>query len=315
MATQAMLDLTHGAADLSGGIMDRAVLLALTIRRFGISKKAPISELQTDADKKMLRLSKHLLESKEYDAIVQADNKLASDLRNLALPSMFKAGIYCIPLGLLDKVDAMILQFADVERPALVDAFIAVYQAQADNGMDRLRSLGDVNNYPPAEYVKTRFAVEYRYVSTSVPEKLRQINASMFAREAQKAQAEVESMTNEIRDLLRASMRDLLAHAAERLQPTADGKAKKFHDSLISNIREFLGTFTERNITDDSDLSAICAEVDALMDGLDVKDLRDDQSTREQVEAAFSGFAAALDTMVVNRPSRKMRRVDAEEGV
>jgi hypothetical protein len=308
MATQARLglDLDTGA---TGGIMDRAVLLALTIRRFGISKKAPISELQTDADKKMLRLSKHLLESKEYDAIVQCDSKLAAALRNLALPSMFKAGIYCIPLALLDKVDSMILQYSEVDRPALVDAFCTVYQEQADSGMDRLRSLGDINNYPPAEYVHTRFGVEYRYVSTSVPEKLRQINAEMFAREAQKAQLEVASMTNEIRDLLRASMRDLLGHAAERLQPGVDGKSKKFHDSLVSNIREFLSTFQARNITDDADLAAICGEVDALMDGLNVEDLRSDASMRGQVQVAFSGYAAALDTMVVDRPSRKLRRV------
>jgi hypothetical protein len=174
-----------------------------------------------------------------------------------------------------------------------------------------LGSLYDPQNYPEAEAVRARFSVDYKYVSTSVPEKLRQIRADIYAREGAKAQKEVESMTENIKSVLRESVRDMLAHAVDKLKPKADGTQQIFRDSLLGNVRDFLATFQARNIADDTELAGICEQIDGLLMGITPDSLRTDETLRDEVRGTFEGITATLDTMLVDRPARKLRRLEA----
>ena len=313
MASQLALQTKVDEMPVAENIMDRTILLSLSLHRWGVTKKVSSSSVETDADKALINVSKRLVDCDAYTAIVKADNAFAASLRCLALPSMFRSGIYAVPVALLDRVDRMITRYQD-ERAVLVGEFCYQYQGAVNEAESRLGSLYDPSNYPNVEFVRSSFSLEYRYVSTSVPDKLRMVRADIFARETEKAKAEVESMASEVRNLLRASMRDLLAHAAERLMPGPDGKRKKFHDTLVSNIRDFLSTFRDRNITQDSELESIVAQVEVLTDGIEPDLLREDAGLRDEVQKAFAGFSESLGGMIVDRPTRKLRRMGSDAG-
>ena len=287
-----------------GNILDRAVLLSLTISRFGISKKVNINEIEADADKALLKVSKRILDSPEYDAIVKADSAFRGLLGELALPSMFRAGVYAIPLGLLDRIDSKLERYI-VQRKLLVAAFGRVCGEQLRATSERLRSLGDAD-LPEVDSILSKFQVEYRYVSTAPPAKLATIRADIFARESAKAHADVESMVDEVKRVLRGAMRDLCSHCADKLKAKPDGSSQIFRDSLVGNIRSFLDTFRERNIADDADLAGIVSEVEGLLSGVTPDSLRSDADLREAVQGAFAGFAQTLDTMLVDAPRRKI---------
>lgn len=292
------------AHESGANILDRAVLLSLTISKFGISKKVSVSEIEADADKALLKVSKRILDSPEYDAIGKTDSAFRSLLGDLALPSMFRAGVYAIPLGLLDRIDGELGQYIQ-RRRLLVAAFgrVAAEQLRATN--ERLRGLGD-DETPDVDKILRAFGVEYRYVSTAPPEKLRTIRADIFARESTKAHADVAAMVDEVKSVLRQAMRDLCGHCADKLQPKADGSSQIFRDSMVGNIRDFLTTFQARNIADDAELGAIVADVEGLLSGVTPEALRSDAALRDEVQGAFAGFKVALDAMLTDAPRRRI---------
>jgi hypothetical protein len=325
VSSQGALFQSLGAAAVQAvsgeNIMDRAVLLSLTIHRFGISKKVKSTEVQSDASPEMIRVSKKIFASKEYDAICKHDGKFTRLLSDLALPSLFRSGVYAVPLGLIDRVDREMIAYLDA-RVLLVDEFVRWYTreiwtkietGEACESERLLGSLFEQNNYLSPETVRARFGVDYRFVSTSLPEKLRQIRADIWARESARAHAEIDSFTESVKGVLRESMRDLLAHAVEKLKPTAEGKQQIFRDSLVGNVRQFLETFQARNIADDVELAAICQQVDGLLSGVTPDALRADGSLRDEVRSQFQGITTQLDSMIIERPGRKLRRVLEEK--
>ncbi len=292
-------------------VLDKAVLLSLSVHRFGISKKVKSSEVQSDASPEMIRVSKKILDSADYDNIVKKDGEFARLLADLALPSMFRAGVYAVPLALLDRVDNELAKYL-AQRELLIGAFLRVYAQARTEAETLLGSLYDTQNYPSEESVRSAFSVDYKYVSTSVPEKLRQIRADIYTRESARARAEVQSMTENINLLLTQSMRDMLSHLTEKLTPKPDGTAKIFRDSAINNIREFLSTFPARNIGNADDLAAVCSEIDGMLMGITPDALRQDETLREDVRQSFEGITASLDQMLVDRPKRKIRTMERE---
>jgi hypothetical protein len=323
VASQAGLALSANGPDIEGNIMDRAVLLSISLHRLGISKKvktqkkgdfiAGAIEVPVDVNKALIKGSKKILSSGAYDQIVKGDNAFISALRDLALPSLFRAGVYAVPLGLLDRVDRMVVKYLTVERPLLVQNFLAQYNDCLLDAELQLGSFFDPTNYLDLAAVDSRFWVDYKYVSTSVPEKLKRVRADIFEREEGRAKSEIESMTDEIKTVLRESVRDLLAHAAERLGEKADGSKKIFKDTMIGNIKAFLETFHDRNIAQDGELETICSEISTLLEGITPDRLRVNADLRDQVRASFQGITATLDGMLVDAPKRKMRVMEGGE--
>ena len=290
-------------------ILDKQVLLSLSIHKFGISKKVNTSQITTDATPEMVRVSKHIIDSKAYDAISKHDGNFTRLLTSLALPSMFRSGVYAVPLALLDRVDSELGKYQET-RSSLIDAFIGTYETEVAGAAELLGSLYDPDNYPTPEKVRAAFTIDYKYVSTAVPEKLARIRSDIFERETQKAQQEIQSMTENIKSVLREAVRDMLAHAADKLAPKQDGTSQIFRDSLVGNIREFLETFQARNIADDTDLAEICTQIDGLLLGVTPELLRKDDLTREEIRQNFEKITETLDTMLIDRPRRKIRTVE-----
>jgi len=293
-----------GTGVQQGNILDKAVLLSLSIHRFGISKKVKSSEVTTDASPEMIKVSKRILASGEYDAIVKADQGFTGGISDLALPSLFRAGVYAVPLALVERVDG-IIQRHIVARKLLIDAFLRVYQSAIQEAEISLGSLYDAANYPSAESVRSKFGIGYKYVATSTPERLKEIRADIYQRESEKARMEVQSLAENVKAVLREAVRDLLAHAVDRLQPKADGTAKIFRDSLIGNVKDFLSTFADRNIASDSELELICKQISDLVSGISPDTLRADANLRAEVASTFDSIKVTLDGMLTDQAARK----------
>src|SRR6476646_614492 len=90
----------------------KTICLALRRGRFGNVKKASLASVEVDADKTLLRLSKQLLDSPELKAIQKLDSEVQGYLRGVAFSSLFKGGVYLIPLALVEQVEAKLQEFA-----------------------------------------------------------------------------------------------------------------------------------------------------------------------------------------------------------
>ena len=257
-----------------------------------------------DTDKSLIRVSKHLLDSRELRAIANFDGEVRRYLYDTCLP--FEAGIHLCPLGLLEQMEGKLREFATA-REALVKAFLSAYPGLCREAGQRLRSLYNPSDYPPPDYVAQQFSFSWQYISFGVPDQLREISTKIWQDEREKAAEVMAEAGREIQDVLRVAMAELVKHMRDWLKDAPDGKPLRFKESTVSNLVEFLGTFDFRNVTDDAELKALVERARQVLAGVTADDLRTTADVRAKVQQGMADLAAELDTMIVKKPARKFR--------
>jgi hypothetical protein len=290
------------AADL---VAAKTLCLVLKIGRFGNTKKASLAPVTVDADKKLLKLSKQLLDSPELEAIEKFDTALKARVRKFAYTSYFKGGVHLIPITQVPDVDE-ILKDAIPQRLDLVDRAVAMYQTRIGETLERLDTMGSVADYPSAERFRARFYLEHSYVTFETPSRLKAISAEIFKHETEKARAKLESVAGECQQAMRAGLVQLIDHLAERLTPDAEGKPKRLHETTVGHLNDFLATFELRNVTDDAELGAIVEQARSVMKGVDRKVLKSDDLIRQKVAEQLATVKAALDPLVEDKATRQI---------
>lgn len=285
----------------------RTVCIKVQRSRLGNTKKVSSSQVEVDTDKSMIRVSKHLFESKEYAAIRNFDGEITRYLELTCLP--FERGVHLCPLPLLKQVDTKMHELA-AHRVSLVEAFVGVYPELCKSAPSRLRALHNPLDYLPVEQVRAAFGFTWRYVSFGVPDQLREISGEIWTEEREKASRVMTEAASEIQQVMRTAMSELVGHMRDRLQDGPDGKPARFHQSTVSNLVEFLDTFEFRNVTDDAELKSLVGRAKELLSGVTAKDLKTTAELRTQVQQGMAGIAAQLDTMIVRKGGRKFRLDD-----
>jgi hypothetical protein len=84
-------------------------------------------------------------------------------------------------------------------------------------------------------------------------------------------------------------------------------RGKRFHGALIGNIQEFLTDFDTLNITNDTELSAQVKRCKAIMSGVNPDLLRSNSAFRSGIAASMASVQTSLNSMMVDRPKRKLR--------
>lgn len=307
------METTTTTATVSAGelVAAKTICLVLKTGKFGNIKKASMAPVTIDADKALLHMSKQLLDSPELTALKHHDSALAVRIRSMAFSSLFKGGVYMLPIALVTTTEE-ILTDALAKRAILVDAAVAAYQTRIGETSERLGVTFNPNDYPSVERFRASFYLEYSYVTFETPSRLKAISAALFAAESEKARVRLESVAEECQQAMRAGLMDLVDHLAERLSPGEDGKAKRLSHSTIENLNDFLSTFELRNVTDDAQLGDIVIKARAVMQGLDHKTLKSDELIRQKIVSELSAVKAALDPLVVEKGTRAITFEDDE---
>ncbi len=295
-----LIDVQSVGQDLA----QKTVCVKVRLGRLGNTRKVSNSQVEVDTDKSQIRVSKHLLDSKELRAIANFDGEVRRYLYDTCLP--FEAGIHLCPLALLEEMEGRLRQLG-TRRRGLIEEFLAVYPLLCQEAGKRLRSLYNPTDYPPVEYVTQQFTFNWQYISFGVPDQLREISTKIWQDEREKAAQVMAEAGQEIQQVLRSAMAELVKHMRDRLKDGPDGKPLKFKESTVSNLADFLGTFNFRNVTDDAELRSLVDKTRGLLLGVSADDLRTTAGVRAKVQQGMADLAAELDTLIVKRPGRKFR--------
>lgn len=287
------------------GMMDKTVALVVTFSGIGNSRKVPTSQVEVEADKEWIRVSKKLIEAEELEAVGKLDGEVRRYLDTRALPSLLKKGIYLVPLGFVEEINDKLTTYA-ATRKVLVEKLVEVYSRLVRDAKDRLRDLFNANDYVDTESLRDAFTLRWRYISFTTPASLQNVNSELFEKEQEKAEAQWSEAKEAIQQMLRASMADMVAHLVDKLSPKPDGKRKIFRDTAIGRLNEFLSTFDVRNVTDDIKLKLLVAKSKKLIAGVDPQMLRDDEALRDTVRKGFEEIKTAMDPLIVDRPVRQI---------
>ena len=285
-------------------LFEKAICLAVSLRKPGNRRKLSASLVDVDADKDLISAQKILLSCEHLKTIAHYDGEIRRYLYTRCLPSLFKEGVYLVPLGMVEEVEAKLNAFADT-RKQLVGAFVTAYPSLIEEAQKRLRAAFNSSDYPSTERMEANFRMEWRYIAFSVPGTLKTVSHEMFRKEQEKAQRQWAEALDEVRALLRTHLSELVQHLVDRLSGNDKGaKPKVFKNTLVTNMTEFLETFDARNLTDDSELASVVKRAKDLLSGVDAQTLRTSTALRASLHEGFSNLKGTLDTLVVSKPTR-----------
>ena len=290
-------------------IVNQVVFVRLSFGVLGNSKQVKEDILTTDADRKFLKVNKELLESPELKAIVKADANFRAWLKDRCLP--YDPGFMLLPKDMIDFVAPVIAEYQEVTRPKFVQAFLDAYPLRCEEASQSLGSLHKPSEYLSLAEVKEKFYFDYQYLTFATPD------AEKFKGIAEKADAQFKARLEEasisITILMRETLLDLVNHLKVALEPSGDGKKKRIFASSVTNIQDFLDTFKARNITQDSDLEAIVADLENMIHpGFDVDVLKQDEQFKTDFHGKLSAITTNLSEIVENKPGRKFKFSETE---
>lgn len=302
--------LTFNIQDPGVDLARKTVCIKVRLSTMGNTRKVSTAQIEADADKDLLRVSKHLLDSAELRAVNRFDGEIRRFLYGICLP--FEIGIHLLPVAALQVVEQRLRSFA-ADREALVQAFLAAYPSLCQDAAKRLRGLYNPADYPPVDDVAREFGFSWQYVSFGVPDQLKSISQEVWEQERSKAAQRMAEASAEIQQVLRESMAKLVQHMADRLKEGPDGKPLRFKESTVSNLVEFLANFEFRNVTDDNELQSVVTKARALLQGVGADELRSTGDLRTSIQQGMASLAAELDTMMARSGGRKFRLEDEPE--
>jgi hypothetical protein len=302
------LPISRFAKRRSVELQDKVALLLLTFGAPGNERtvRNKDSVLRTNADTSQLHVGKRLLECDEYRAISIHDGHIRDYVARIALPSPFKAGTYVIPVSMLNIVDDKLTSLA-VERAALVDQFIDVYEQAKTVARSKLGELYNEGDYLTPAGLRSAYRLVWQYVTLAPPESMRSLNAEIFERERERLQAQWDDAIDTMRDALRAGMQELVDDLVGRL---SDGDRKFKPTKLLDRFNEFLTTFDARNVTDDADLAELAAQARQLLAGVDSENIKQ-ADVKTQILDGFKTAKAKLDEL--ETVAKKQRRISFED--
>lgn len=287
-------------------LMDRAICISVELHRMGTKRRVASGMVKADGtDPDMLHVSKDILECDSMAAIITLDGQIRQFVARRCLPSMFRSGVYLVPIDSVEEIDAKLEELAGKRRD-LIEKFIDEYESVKNKAESRLGPLFNDADYPSIDRVRQSFGMHVQYIEFSTPGRLKTLSAALYQREQAKVAAQMTSAVEQVKTLLRSEMAEFVSHLVDRLTPAPDGKARKvFRDTAVTNVRAFLETFQSRNIVDDAELAALVDRAKDVIDGVEPDWLRSDESLREFVRDNFSQIRSELDGMLTNAPRRK----------
>ena len=178
-----------------------------------------------------------------------------------------------------------------------VDAFCEAYPQLL---ADAPRHLGDLFNpadYPSVEDVRNKFG--FQLVFSPVPESgdfRLQAGESDLAELRQQYEDAYDARVKDAMQSAWDKVHDMLTKMSEKLtEPEGEGaKNKLFHTTFLTNVDELCGLLTHFNVTKDPQLEQVRRDLERMVHGVDIEDVRRDVHTRmdlkAQVDAALSKF-------------------------
>jgi hypothetical protein len=185
----------------------------------------------------------------------------------------------------------------------LVDQFIARYPGYIDEMRRRLGSLYNPLDYPPN--IRQYFAFTWRFLSLH-----HENNAELLSPETiRREESHFRQMVEEFRETAMTTLRTTFAEMVNRTVERLSGEKKIFRDTLIGNIREFVDNFSTMNINNDAELAAAVEKCNKVLSGVSIDAIRNNDQFRHSIASSMQTVQAQLSTMMVNAPTRKLRKV------
>lgn len=278
-------------------LAERILFLVINCTRLGNLRTSNVA-LNTTAIATRFATNKKLLVSPELKLIAKRDDEVKKSVQKFLLP--YKVGVAILPNESAPAVRTILEAYKNVERPALVEALVAVYNEQVAQAKVDLKEEFDPANYLPVESVAAEFSFDFDMWSLNLPEDMKE-----------QAHNKIMEAASGIADALALAAHECVSKLADSLSTNSDGKPKKIYDVHFQKLQEFLAGFDIRNVTNVKELKTEMDALKALMNGIDPEKVRENDGLRAELASKMTAATASLTAMVQHK-GRKFRDVEAE---
>lgn len=287
-------------------LFDSGCLVQLRVSVWTARRQVPTGAVmdRADVDSARIRASKELVRRDAIQAIERVRNDARVWLYAQTLPFPLDGALF-VPAAKVPQIAAK-LEGYKRDFDIATDAFLAEYPELREEARMGLGPLWNAADYPLD--VRGRFAFAWQFVTLAAPGATNILDPAIVEAEQKKfvetmAEARAGAVTE-----LRTRFAACVDHVCERLTGERDnGKPKIFRESMIENFRDFIAGFDSLNICDDKALAALVQRASSALDGVTAADLRVAPNLATELAASMAGVADALDDMLVDRPTRKLR--------
>ena len=164
----------------------------------------------------------------------------------------------------------------------------------------RLKDLYCESDYPD-ELV---FEFQWSYPSVAPDERLKRLDPELYEREYRRYTSTLESAVAEIESKYAAMFKDMVESLLDKLTPSADGSRKLIVPSAIEKFKTMFAKFREYSVTDGGALQEVVDMLDAGLDGVSAKALKQNPLKKVDVKETLTKAQAVLATLVVDAPDR-----------
>jgi len=167
----------------------------------------------------------------------------------------------------------------------VVDLFCAKYSTLIAAQAFQLGALFNRDEYPDPNLITNKFALHCTF--SPVPGvgdwRIQTDDTLRQELEAQYEKAYANRLSNVTNDLWQR-LHTCLTHMSEKLVERGEGKRKVIRDSLLGNAVELCGLLSRLNVLNDPALEIARKQLESVLSGLDVQDLRKSDGARKEIK-------------------------------
>jgi hypothetical protein len=173
---------------------------------------------------------------------------------------------------------------------AALDAFIADYPDAVLRAKANLGTLADAD-YPDAEQVRAAFRVAFDFEPIPSNTSFRGLPDHMLEKLSDGLRRKQDRMIQTAQTSMWEEVRARVQNIAARL----DDPKTTFRNTTVEHVRDLITLLPGWNIVADPRAAEIVGDIKAMLDGLEVKDLRNDPLLRKAAAAQGQGIIAKLN--------------------
>jgi hypothetical protein len=284
-----------------GGLHERAMLVALTVGKWGISRdeNGALAEIMKagDADPAMMTLRKKLIRRDAVKNLTHLEGALRQEHNFLTLPwddsgyrILTNAGYFRYTEKMNDLVE---------KYNAAADELVENYEELKAEARKLLGKRYNEKQYPDAVRLRARYKARIVIRPITGAEDFRvQLSGTEAAVIRKQLEGEFEDQMKAAYGSIWARLSEVLTHAADRLKAytvNAEGKVENsFRDSLVNNIKELLEVVPTLNVNNDPTVNEFVVRIQKEITQFHPDTLRYNARVRGEVIKAADDILARI---------------------
>jgi hypothetical protein len=261
-----------------------------------------------DAATDLVTASKRLIDTKHpaYRAATAIKSQAQTFWRGITLPYP-QEGTRLIKQEDVARFEETMSGYKDQLAAAVANLQLE-YDAIKNAAREKLGSLFNPNDYPAT--LEGVFDISWEYPPIEPPRYLVALNPGVYQAEQNRVQRRFENAVAMAEDAFAETLQGLVTHLIERLTEEPDGKKKVFTASTIENFKEFYENFRHMNVRSNAQLEALIDQANALVAGVDPKELRKNEEMQQTLRTQMSDLKVSLDSLITDAPRRRVMRME-----